>query len=186
MTIYHKHHIIPKHIGGTDDETNLITLTIEEHAKAHKKLYEEHGRWQDKVAWLSLSKQITCAEAIKLSQIYANLGKKHTETTKNKLRNHNLGKKLSKETKLKQSLANKGKIPHNKGIPNTEQQKFKISNKLSKLWEIVYPDGTIQLIKNMDKFCKENNLFKSNMYKVSYGKQKHHKGFTCKSVQRPT
>ena len=113
-------------------------------------------------------------------------GLTHTKETKTKIRNHNLGKKLSKETKLKQSLANKGKIPFNKGIPNTEQQKLKISNKLSKLWEIVYPDGTVQHIKNMDKFCKENNLFKSNMYKVSYGKQKHHRGFTCKKVHLPT
>jgi predicted molibdopterin-dependent oxidoreductase YjgC len=30
----HKHHIIPKHMGGTDDESNIIELTIEEHAEA--------------------------------------------------------------------------------------------------------------------------------------------------------
>jgi len=53
--IKHKHHIIPKHIGGTDDPDNIIELTIEEHAEAHRKLYEEYGRWQDRVAWLSLS-----------------------------------------------------------------------------------------------------------------------------------
>ena len=40
----HKHHIIPKHMGGTDDESNIIELTIEEHAEAHKKLYEENGK----------------------------------------------------------------------------------------------------------------------------------------------
>lgn len=51
----HKHHIIPRHAGGSDDPSNLIELTIEEHAEAHKKLYEEHGRWQDRVAWLSLA-----------------------------------------------------------------------------------------------------------------------------------
>ena len=71
-TIYHFHHIVPKHIGGTDDPSNLIRLSIEEHAEAHRKLYEEHGRWQDKVAWKSLSGQITCAEATKLAQIIAN------------------------------------------------------------------------------------------------------------------
>jgi hypothetical protein len=31
-TIYHKHHIIPKHMGGTDDLSNIAKLTIEEHA----------------------------------------------------------------------------------------------------------------------------------------------------------
>ena len=33
--VYHKHHIIPKHIGGTDDPSNLVDLTIEEHAEAN-------------------------------------------------------------------------------------------------------------------------------------------------------
>ena len=51
----HWHHIIPKHAGGTDDESNLVQLTVKEHAEAHRILYEEHGRWQDKVAWLSLA-----------------------------------------------------------------------------------------------------------------------------------
>ena len=74
MIIYHKHHIVPRHAGGTDDPSNLILLTIEEHAEAHRILYEKHGRWQDKVAWLTLSKQISCAEAIKMAQSLANRG----------------------------------------------------------------------------------------------------------------
>jgi hypothetical protein len=51
----HIHHIIPKHLGGTDEPSNLIELTIEEHAEAHKKLFEEHGLLEDKLAWLGLS-----------------------------------------------------------------------------------------------------------------------------------
>ena len=47
MTIYHFHHIIPKHLGGSDDPSNLIRLTVEEHAEAHRKLYEEHGLEED-------------------------------------------------------------------------------------------------------------------------------------------
>ena len=54
-TIYHNHHIIPKHMGGTDDPSNLVRLTAEEHAEAHRKLYEEHGCWQDKLAWQGLA-----------------------------------------------------------------------------------------------------------------------------------
>ena len=37
----HKHHIIPKHMGGSDDDNNIIELTIEEHAQAHKILFEK-------------------------------------------------------------------------------------------------------------------------------------------------
>jgi len=51
----HIHHILPKHMGGTDDESNLVELTVEEHAEAHKKLYEEHGYWEDYLAWQGLA-----------------------------------------------------------------------------------------------------------------------------------
>ena len=51
----HKHHIIPKHAGGTDETDNLVELSVEEHAEAHRVLYEQYGRWQDKLAWLGLS-----------------------------------------------------------------------------------------------------------------------------------
>ena len=60
----HKHHIIPKHMGGTNDPANLIELTIEEHAEAHRMLYEKHGHTQDKVAWLGLAGIMTRSEII--------------------------------------------------------------------------------------------------------------------------
>ena len=62
MTIYHIHHIIPRHMGGTDDPSNLIKLTIEEHAEAHRKLYEKHRCWQDKVAWKGLLRLLSSDE----------------------------------------------------------------------------------------------------------------------------
>ena len=61
--IYHIHHIVPKHAGGTNDSSNLIKLTIEEHAEAHKILWEQHGKKQDYIAWQTLSGNITKEEA---------------------------------------------------------------------------------------------------------------------------
>ncbi len=58
----HKHHIIPNHAGGTDDESNIVELTIEEHARAHELLYEKYGRIQDKVAYMGLLKLAPNAE----------------------------------------------------------------------------------------------------------------------------
>lgn len=64
----HKHHIIPRHAGGTDDPSNIIELTIEEHAEAHRILWKEHGRIEDKVAWDMLSgRNISEEERIQLS-----------------------------------------------------------------------------------------------------------------------
>ena len=55
MKTTHTHHIIPKHMNGTNDPSNLIELTIEEHAEAHKKLWEQYGQWEDYYAWQGLS-----------------------------------------------------------------------------------------------------------------------------------
>ena len=53
----HKHHIIPKHMGGTDDPSNLIELTREEHAQAHMTLYEEFGKREDLGAYYLITGQ---------------------------------------------------------------------------------------------------------------------------------
>jgi hypothetical protein len=50
-------------MGGTDDPSNLIELTTEEHAEAHRLLWEEHGSIYDKIAWRCLSGQISNEEA---------------------------------------------------------------------------------------------------------------------------
>jgi hypothetical protein len=54
MLIYHNHHILPRHAGGSNDPSNLIALTVAEHAEAHRLLFEENGRQEDKLAWLGL------------------------------------------------------------------------------------------------------------------------------------
>jgi hypothetical protein len=64
----HKHHIIPRHAGGTDDPSNLIELSVDDHAKAHKTLYEQYGRWQDYVAWQGLAKLSPKEELVKIRQ----------------------------------------------------------------------------------------------------------------------
>lgn len=65
----HLHHIVPIHAGGTDDPSNLIELTVEEHAEAHRILWETHGRWQDRLAWKGLAGMITKEEIIRQIQI---------------------------------------------------------------------------------------------------------------------
>lgn len=48
---YHRHHIIPKHMGGDDSPENIEYLTPEEHANAHLKLWEDHGKYEDLMAY---------------------------------------------------------------------------------------------------------------------------------------
>lgn len=61
-TIYHNHHIIPRHMGGTDDPSNIVRLTIEEHALAHKELYRKYQKYEDFLAWKMLEGQMNNQE----------------------------------------------------------------------------------------------------------------------------
>ena len=118
----HLHHILPKHMGGTNDPDNLVELTIEEHAEAHRKLYEEHGRLQDKRAWLGLTKIMSGEEIIKeilsapkseehkrkISEAHKGKPKPWLIGTRNGA--GNAGKPKSEEHKRKISEAHKGKV----------------------------------------------------------------------------
>lgn len=70
----HKHHIVPKHMGGTDDPSNIVELTVEEHAEAHKKLYEEHGNEFDRIAWKALEGMVKKEDII--SDVLSESGKR--------------------------------------------------------------------------------------------------------------
>ena len=78
--LLHKHHIVPTHAGGTNDPDNIVLLTVEEHAEAHRLLFEQHGRWQDEVAWKGLAGIIGHEEAV-LRACSPMLGRKHTPET---------------------------------------------------------------------------------------------------------
>ena len=58
MTIYHIHHIVPRHAGGTDNQENLVKVTIPEHAAFHYERWVLTDNIYDRIAWLALSKQI--------------------------------------------------------------------------------------------------------------------------------
>ena len=49
-------------MGGTDDPENIIELTIDEHAEAHRILHEKYGHWQDLIAWKGLAGLLTSDE----------------------------------------------------------------------------------------------------------------------------
>ena len=46
----HRHHVIPIHAGGTDDDDNIVYLTVDEHIQAHLDLYEKYGKEADQDA----------------------------------------------------------------------------------------------------------------------------------------
>jgi len=96
----HWHHIVPKHVGGSDDPSNLVYITVKEHAEEHKKLCEQYGRWQDKIAWQTLSGQISIQDAREQMMKFNNPMHKPEVISKMSGENHWSKKEENKNKKL--------------------------------------------------------------------------------------
>lgn len=184
--IKHKHHIIPRHIGGTDDPSNIIELTVEEHAEAHHVLWEQHGRYQDYYAWQGLSGIIGKEDIIKQIQSIANSHPK-SEETKIKMSEWQKGRILTEEHKNNISHSQKqrwkdGKYDPEKlrlsriGFKQPQSQKDSVSKALSLNWEVISPTGEKMNINNLRKFCSENALDQGNLSRGS------HKGWKANKI----
>lgn len=150
----HLHHIIPKHIGGTDDPDNLIELSINEHAREHYILWNNFGNKFDWLAWKGLTGMIDKQSIIREVQreggsrgaklTYENhwksrlsefaLNKWNTLSYRNKMESHlqnlqKIGSKsaLSEEARQKRKDSFK-RIEHNKGSKNPMFGKMWITN----------------------------------------------------------
>lgn len=148
MTIYtHIHHIIPKHMGGTDDSSNLVEVTVEQHALLHKQLWEDLGHQEDHIAWRCLSGQITNQEAIREAVKLARQRYKGTkrgplsEEAKSNISNAKKGKKInypknrkSRSEKDKKAVSEKmkGSSNHFHGKKHSDETKKKISDAVKK------------------------------------------------------
>jgi hypothetical protein len=121
-------------MGGTDDPSNLKELTVKQHARAHKKLYKEHGKWEDRIAYQMLSGQITNYEAGREACRLANLGNTH-------FKGHTHTKKTRKAISEYQMVAKLGN-QYRLGKTFTKEQREKISKGLEGNQNGAGPSGT--------------------------------------------
>lgn len=130
--VFEKHHIIPRCLGGSDERSNIVRLTPEEHYLAHQILMRIHPR-NEKLALAALmmttSRQGTSRSANKLygwvrrKAVEARKGIPRSAAVRQKIsekmsgKNHpNWGKKNSAETKAKRlaSMKLRKKITYTK------------------------------------------------------------------------
>ena len=172
--VYHTHHIIPKHMGGSNDPDNLIKLTVEEHAEAHRKLYEQYGNKFDRIAFLVLSKQIGVEEAnyMKLlgpknwtAEGKENLRKAASQRKGNK--NGFYGKTHTDATKNKISESLSG---DNSWIKNIDPALLPYTKK----YIIIYPNGKTKEVAGLKVIAEEFNVSIENVHatikRISMGK----------------
>ena len=124
-------------------------------------------------------------------------GFKHTEEAKRKVSLANSGRNHTKEAKKNMSMSHKGNKNSFYGKQHTEETKKKLSefrtglkqseeqvNKKSGKWKIIRPDGTEEIILNLRKYCRNNNLLLNCMHKISKGNQNHHKNYKCYKLEK--
>jgi hypothetical protein len=147
--VFETHHIVPKCLGGSDDDANLVNLTPEEHYVAHQLLVKMHPG-NGKLLWAAIAMTGTGHGRgngrhgnklygwLRRKFIENQMGRPYSEETRRKIgikskernrgKNHPLfGTHHSAETRRKISLGNIGKM---KGIPKgpfSEEHKRKIS-----------------------------------------------------------
>lgn len=123
-------------------------------------------------------------DSVKLKKSISMSGKKFgpiTEETRRKISeskkgkpNNCKGKTMSDESKKKMSEAKKGKYigieNWNYGKKLSEEEKSK-----SETWKLTDKNNNEIIIKNLNKFCVDNNLNRTCMNSIYYGKHKSHK-----------
>jgi len=172
----HKHHKIIFKDGKRIRTNELITLTLEEHAKEHKRLYKLGGHWQDKLAYEGLSGQVPKQELIKRAMrenglASINLTLEVRKKAIENARKANMGRKLTEEHKAKINPI---------GRKQPQSQKDKVAAALSMDYIITYPNGNEISVTNLRQFSIKNNLDQGNLTKVAQGTAKQHKGFLCR------
>lgn len=123
----HKHHILPRFMGGSDDVSNLVELSVSDHFEAHKLLAENVDEEYKVGTWSSLHllKKYWSGD-------YEEIRSKISEALSGE-NNPMSGRVFTDDERKRMSEIQLGEKNHFYGKHHTEETKRKISEK-SKKW----------------------------------------------------
>lgn len=185
--LLHKHHIIPRYMGGTDEPGNLVEVTVTQHAMFHFCNFQLWGNVEDYVAYRGLSGQISEAEFLaEKFKIFGNLGaqkikemwennpelKKEADRKRMESWNKNRDKHVAKlkelqvlgveaakspEARKKQKEA-LAKIEHQQGEKNSQYGKMWITDGTAEGSYRIYKGEPIPEGYRAGRVCKTNGI----------------------------
>jgi hypothetical protein len=178
---FETHHKIPKCVGGTNEETNLVKLSTRKHFIAHwllTKIYKDNSKLLFAFAQMAVNNkyqnrrftsrmyEVAKAARSKAMKIWWT---DMSEDDKNRIAS-------KKATSRKKSNANLGK--------EELQKRNEFLNSISprKTWQLISPNGVITITTQLQKLAKELNLSYNCLTYVASGKMKHHKGYICSKI----
>jgi hypothetical protein len=158
----HKHHIIPKYDGGSDDPSNIVELTPTQHAMWHWAEWQRKQNYLDFCAFKMLLGDVKNPEFRSArAKAFGHIGGRRV---------HEVHPELAKTIGI---LGNKAQREKLESLGKTIAEKE---------WLVTNPEGESFKVTNMAKFCRENNLCKSKMSAVASGDRNHHKGWKASRV----
>lgn len=101
--VLHKHHIIPRHLGGLDSNENIILLSVDDHAIAHAMLSEcfDPGSYENisNIRSANILDNLSIRDRVELDNFYNSYrgrnnpfyGRKHTSESIDKIRKNSGG-----------------------------------------------------------------------------------------------
>lgn len=142
-TIYHKHHITPRHAGGSNSTSNIKVVSVQQHAEEHRLLFEQHGRFEDKLAWKMLEGQELIGDLLRIkSKLGWEKANKNGPITKDRVWCHNPENPIEQKMIYPDQelptgwLLGRGVMMEKTfAAPHTEEHKAKIRASVKKAWE---------------------------------------------------
>lgn len=137
-----QHHIIPRCMGGTDDCSNIVSLTAREHFLAHQLLVKMYPREGGLIAAVRF---LTANNKVRNNRMYEWLRKRHSEA----MSIFNKGKKMTPEQIAKAAASHVGKKRS-----EAAKKKMSIAAKKRKLSE----SGRTRISEARKRFNEERRL----------------------------
>lgn len=176
----HKHHVVYKSLGGSNDPSNLIELDFIEHARLHALDFLNGGPMFDcrHDGWPFLDKSLQ--DAVKRE-----IGKR---TSERNLRNNPIRQEGVLERALQNRRSYRGNqnpffgrehSPENRAKMKRARREINPSRRSQPLI-LIHPDGTEEWFPSAAEACKKYELSKGNLSGVVNGKSPHTKGFRAR------